>query len=39
LKKSWPQAELHMIPDAGHAAKEDGIISELVKACDKFATI
>jgi len=39
LKKHWPQAEFYMIPDAGHSAKEDGIISELVKACDKFATI
>jgi len=39
LKKNWPQAELHIIPDAGHSAKEEGILSELVKACDKFSTI
>lgn len=24
------------IPDAGHSAKEPGIVSELVKACDKY---
>jgi len=36
LKKNWPAADLHIIPDAGHSAKEPGIVSALVEACDKF---
>jgi proline iminopeptidase len=39
LKKAWPESELIVVPDAGHSMKEDGILSELVKACDKFATL
>jgi proline iminopeptidase len=38
LKKKWPKADLFIIPDAGHAAKEEGITSELIKAADKFST-
>ena len=37
LYKAWPEAELHIIPDAGHSAFEVGIASELVKATDRFA--
>lgn len=37
LKKAMPQAELHIIPDAGHASSEAGIIDALVEATDKFA--
>jgi len=37
FEKNWPGVEFHMVPDAGHSAKEEGILSELVKACDKFA--
>jgi len=36
LHKVWPTAELKVVNDAGHSAKEDGIISELVQACDKY---
>jgi len=39
LHKAWPKAELHIIPDAGHSMKEEGILSELVKACDKYADL
>jgi proline iminopeptidase len=39
LKKAWPEADLVVVPDAGHSMKEDGILSELVKACDRFATL
>jgi len=39
LHKKWPNGELKFVPDAGHSAKEEGIISELVKACDKFAHV
>ena len=37
LHKAWPEAHLHVIPDAGHATMEKGILSELIKATDKFA--
>jgi len=36
LHKQWPSADLKIIPDAGHSAKEPGIVSELVKACEKY---
>ena len=32
LKKAWPSAELRIVPDAGHAMTELGIIHELVSA-------
>ncbi len=37
LKKAWPEAELWIVPDAGHSAGEPGIIDGLVRATDKFA--
>ena len=36
LHKAWPEAELKIIPDAGHAAFEPGTTSALVEATDKF---
>ncbi len=36
LHKAWPEAELHIVPDAGHSAMENGIISALVEATDRF---
>jgi len=36
LHKAWPEAKLVVIPDAGHSALEQGIISELVRATDCF---
>ena len=36
LSKAWPEAELKIIPDAGHSATEPGIISALVEATDRF---
>lgn len=41
LVQSWGEeyAELIMVPDAGHSAKEPGIIDALVKATDKFASL
>jgi len=36
LHKVWPNSRLEIIPDAGHSAKEPGIISELVKATDRY---
>jgi proline iminopeptidase len=36
LKKAWPSAELRIVPDAGHAMTEPGIIHELVRATSHF---
>ena len=32
LAERWPEAELRVVPDAGHAAFEPGIAAELVAA-------
>ncbi len=32
LHKAWPKAELRLVPDAGHAMTEPGIVHELVSA-------
>ncbi len=39
LHAAWPQAELQIIPEAGHAASEPGICAALVRATDKFARL
>jgi len=36
LHRAWPEAELRVVADAGHAASEPGITSELVAATDGF---
>jgi proline iminopeptidase len=36
LHKAWPQAEFHMIENAGHAYSEPGILDRLIRATDKF---
>jgi proline iminopeptidase len=36
LHRAWPEAQLRIVPDAGHAALEEGILHELVTATDKF---
>jgi proline iminopeptidase len=38
LHRAWPASELRVIPDAGHAASEPGILSALVEAADGFAS-
>jgi len=38
LAKAWPQAELRIVPDAGHAMTEPGIVHEIVTATDKYAS-
>jgi proline iminopeptidase len=37
LHRAWPQAELHIVPDAGHAFNEPGILHRLIEATDRFA--
>ena len=39
LTKAWPKADLRVIPDAGHSSMEPGIVSELIRATDRFASI
>lgn len=36
LHEAWPEADLQIIPDAGHSALEPGITSALVEATDRF---
>ncbi len=37
LHRAWPEAELMIIPDAGHSAYEPGIARALISTTDKFA--
>lgn len=37
LHRAWPQAEFHLVPDAGHAFNEPGILARLLDATDRFA--
>ncbi|UBU15082.1 prolyl aminopeptidase [Nonomuraea gerenzanensis] len=36
LHKAWPEAEFHVIPDAGHAYSEPGTLDRLIEATDRF---
>ena len=36
LHKAWPESALHIVPDAGHAAREPGILAKLVEATERF---
>lgn len=37
LHRAWPQAEFHLVDDAGHAFDEPGILARLIEATDKFS--
>ncbi len=37
LHQAWPDAQLHIIPAAGHAASEPGIVDALVRATREMA--
>lgn len=37
LHEVWPEAELQIVPDAGHSGAEPGIIDALVRATNDFA--
>ncbi|MCX7114740.1 MAG: prolyl aminopeptidase [Gammaproteobacteria bacterium] len=39
LHQAWPEASLEIIPDAGHAASEPGIVNALVGATNRFAKL
>jgi proline iminopeptidase len=36
LHRAWPEAAFHMVPDAGHAYSEPGILHHLIEATDRF---
>jgi proline iminopeptidase len=36
LHRAWPEADLRIVPDAGHSAMEPGNVHELVEATDRF---
>ncbi len=37
LHKAWPEADMRIVPDAGHSAFEPGIARELVRATDRYS--
>lgn len=37
LHKAWPEAEFHVVDDAGHSFDEPGILHHLIEATDRFA--
>jgi proline iminopeptidase len=37
LAKEWPDSELYIVDDAGHAGGHGGIADALVTATDRFA--
>ncbi len=39
LHKAWPEADLEVIKDAGHAASEPGIMDALIRATDRLASV
>lgn len=38
LHKAWPEAEYHIVEGAGHAWSEPGILDQLIRATDRFAS-
>lgn len=36
LHRAWPESELIIVPDAGHAAFEPGIVDALVRGTDRY---
>ncbi len=39
LHRAWPEAEFHLIPDAGHAMSEPGTRTALLNATDRLASL
>jgi proline iminopeptidase len=37
LSRAWPEADLRIVPDAGHAMTEPGITHEIIAATERFA--
>ena len=34
--QQWPEAEFHIVPDAGHSHTDAGILEKLLEACEKY---
>ncbi len=39
LHKAWPEADLHIIPDAGHSIFEEGIKNKILEYTDRFSNL
>ncbi len=39
LHQVWPEAEFHLVPDAGHSMSEPGIQSKLLDYTDRYSTL
>jgi len=39
LHRAWPESRLHIVPDAGHSAKEPGILAKLIAATERFKSV
>ncbi len=39
LQQAWPEAQLHIVPDAGHSAWEPGIRDKLIEATEAFKAL
>ena len=39
LNRAWPQAELVIVDDAGHAGDDPNLTQELIRATDRFAAL
>ena len=39
LHRAWPEAQLVVVPDAGHASSEPGITHALIKATNDFRIV
>ena len=37
LHRAWPEADLRIVPDAGHSAFETGMVHALIAATDRFS--
>ena len=37
LHRAWPEADFHLVGDAGHAFNEPGILTRLLEATDRFS--
>ncbi|XP_033747036.1 probable proline iminopeptidase [Pecten maximus] len=39
IHKKWPEADLYVVPDAGHSSSEPGILHQLIEATEKYKTL
>jgi proline iminopeptidase len=39
LHRAWPEADLRIVPDAGHSAFEAVNVHELIEATDRFSSM